>query len=214
MMRSVLTALALALGAAAACSGGGSSEDGDDDSGDLGDGSYCATYIGRLRECGSLGSGRFACANYEDPAELCETECLQEASCSALSELACAFDGSVARCFQECIGISPFACDDGTLLSGWARCNGFDDCPNAEDELDCTVTNGFKCRNVDAFLDYDLFCDGREDCSDGSDEPPDCVVALECDGGFLIPQFEVCNGVPSCEDGADEPSTCATLTCN
>jgi len=205
MMRSVLVALALAFGAAA-CSGGG-----DDD---LGDGSYCATYTGRLRECGSLGSGRFACANYNDRAELCEIECLQEASCSALLEWTCAFSGSVARCFQECIGISPFACNDGTLLPGYGRCNGFDECVNGEDELDCTLINGFKCRNVDSFLDSDLFCDGREDCSDGSDEPPDCDFVLECDGDFPVAEFEVCNGVQRCEDGADEPSTCAVLMCN
>jgi hypothetical protein len=210
MTRSLMVALALGVGIA--CSDEMPSEESGDD--DFGDASYCETLVGRLRDCGGLGPGRFACANYGDGAERCETQCVRDASCGDLAQLSCSYAGSVARCFQECIGLSPFRCDDGTLVAHFDYCDGNDDCANGEDELDCSVNTDYKCRNVDAFVDVTLFCDGREDCSDGSDEPPDCSVALVCDDGVPVAEFEVCNGFPWCIDGADEPADCAALSCD
>jgi len=195
-----------------ACGGSDGADDDDDGGGGSATG-YCGTLVSRLRECDVLGAGRFECANYGDAAEVCETECLREAPCGEVADFYCAYEGSVARCFTQCIGIEPFTCDDGVVLESYVKCNGFVDCTGGEDELDCVLIGGYKCRNVDTFIDYSFVCDGVDDCSDGSDELPDCEVALTCNG-IEITEFSVCNGVTTCADGADEPSGCAVATCN
>jgi hypothetical protein len=202
--------LVLAGGLAlAACSG----SDADDDDDDTSEASYCGTLVSRLRECDVIGAGRLGCTNYEDKAEVCETECLRQGTCGALVDFYCAFEGAVARCFSECIGIKPFSCADGVVLDSIAVCNGNEDCSGGEDELECTLTGRYKCRNVDTRIDFSLVCDGVEDCSDGSDELPDCEIALVCDGGLELSESQICNGVAICSDGSDEPSDCAVATC-
>jgi len=61
-------------------------------------------------------------------------------------------------------------------------------------------------------------CNGRDNCSDGSDEA-NCVQKCESrsdyrckDGQTCLPAGEVCDGRPDCPGGDDE-STCATTEC-
>ncbi|HEX6272368.1 MAG TPA: hypothetical protein VFZ53_04990 [Polyangiaceae bacterium] len=176
-------------------------------------GAYCATVLGRLRECDVIDSGRYACSNYGDRAELCEIQCVEDASCADVAEFACSFGGRIARCFQECIGLSPFTCTDGTVIEPYLRCDGSSDCAGDEDEADCSLVNGYKCRNVDDFVDSTLYCDGYDDCADGSDEVPDCVEVHVCDG-LSISEAQMCNGIAVCDDGSDEPEECAELACD
>lgn len=196
------------------CSSNEPAEDDSDPSGKTYDPrSYCGTLQARLRECGVLSAGRFECTNYEDAAEECETSCLRNAECTGIVGFYCGYTGVVPRCFEGCIGVSPFTCDDGLVLSGFTRCNGIEDCVTAEDELGCPSVTTYKCRNVDERVDSALACDGQPDCSDGSDETPDCAPVLSCDDGYEVPGYLICNGSEDCSDGSDEPAACATATC-
>ncbi len=206
------------LGAAVlvwACSGKKAADD--DDSGSGGTtydpSSYCGILQSRLRECGVLGAGRYHCENFGDDAEQCESSCVRDAECAGLEEFYCSFMGPVSRCFQECIGLATFTCDDGTVLSVNARCDGFGECLNLEDEADCTAVSGYRCRNVDQRVDFSLYCDGVPDCSDGSDETPGCAVELTCDDGVSVTGYQICDGIRYCTDGSDEASGCAVSTC-
>jgi hypothetical protein len=176
--------------------------------------SYCGVLTARLRECGVLSQGRYDCANYLDPAEDCETACLANAACTDIVDFQCNFRGSIGRCMEGCIGLTSFTCLDGTVISAYRKCDGIEDCSDGDDEEGCNLIGGYKCRNVDSYVDSSFYCDGVEDCSDGSDEVPDCGPELTCDGGMAVSGYEVCNGYESCADGSDEPSGCAAITCN
>lgn len=69
----------------------------------------------------------------------------------------------------------------------------------------CTCPSGFgKCRSKDICLPMNLFCNGEDDCGDGSDEDADCG---NCLGPikFFTPQL-LCDGKTDCSDGSDEAS--------
>lgn len=211
-VRSVLC-LVVSVGVVWACSGNEPAKDDSDPPSTTYDAaSYCGTLQARLRECGVLGAGRYHCENFTDAAEECETSCLREAECSGIVSFQCGYSGAVPRCFEGCIGLSPFTCDDGLVLSAYLRCSGAEDCAGGEDELDCPTVLTYKCRNVDERIDRALVCDGQPDCSDGSDETPGCGTALTCDD-VPVSGYQVCDGFATCEDGSDEPAGCATASC-
>ncbi len=206
-------AVVLAFGLSCGCSGNEPAEDDDGPASTAYDpASYCGVLQARLRECDVLGAGRFNCDNYEDAAEECETSCLRTASCNDVEGFYCGFTGATARCFEGCIGLSTFTCDDGLVLSGYRRCNSLDDCTTGEDETGCSSFSTYKCRNVDERVDLALVCDGQPDCSDGSDETPGCTPELTCDG-YDVPGYQVCDGIQQCVDGSDEAAGCALATC-
>ena len=199
-----------ALGALLGTSACSSSSDG-------GSGGYCDTWIGRLRECGAVGSGRVTCVDYKDHAELCETACMQKATCA---DIVLGFCGggattNLTACISTCSGQAVVTCGDGSKLPGYDRCDGNTQCADGADEAGCTST-GLKCRNVDEYVDPAKRCDGTKDCSDGSDETPDCPPALNCEVAGVATDlsiYELCNGQPECDDGSDEAKDCAVHMC-
>ena len=90
----------------------------------------------------------------------------------------------------------PFPCADGSLIAVSLQCDGIGNCPNAEDEENCTSVctdvniNCYadclfpKCQCSDFYYhcidggcrSFDKFCNGQEDCPLGEDEQG-CVVS-------------------------------------
>jgi Low-density lipoprotein receptor domain class A len=180
-----------------------------------GSGAYCAAQERRLRECAIIGDGRYeACVNYNDAAEVCETRCLDQASCDDLQAFYCSqFDNAVIACFRACTGTEDFTCADGSTVAMFERCDTVPACSDGSDELDCeSFVWTYKCRNVDQAIAQEGYCDGVRDCADGSDELPDCNPALTC-LGQPVSIWNYCNGLVECSDGTDEPAGCTTGTC-
>ncbi|KOX78153.1 Enteropeptidase [Melipona quadrifasciata] len=107
---------------------------------------------------------------------------------------------------DHCFG---FLCRDGKCLPSTGRCNMLGECPNSEDEANCTCADFLKAQ-----LLHEKICDGVADCFDYSDET-DCDWCQE--GQFVcgnsrtcINQDRVCNGYSDCPGGEDEKK-CAAL---
>ena len=93
------------------------------------------------------------------------------------------------------VQFEPFTCTDGSAIAISLQCDGIPNCPNAEDEDNCTsvctndnincFTHCFfpTCRCNDSYyqcidggcMTFDKFCNGHQDCPIGEDEQG-CVV--------------------------------------
>ncbi|XP_018335834.1 modular serine protease-like isoform X2 [Agrilus planipennis] len=75
----------------------------------------------------------------------------------------------------------------------------------------CTGSFEFQCRSGECISD-DYYCDGKENCRDGSDETEDCkqIACLphffRCEYGACINGDFECDGKTDCKDNSDETS--------
>ena len=55
-------------------------------------------------------------------------------------------------------------------------CNSVLECPELPKEITCPdcPENGFRCHDSKLCISNSLICDGKDDCSDGSDEKQQC----------------------------------------
>ncbi|XP_030833338.1 uncharacterized protein LOC755356 isoform X3 [Strongylocentrotus purpuratus] len=89
-------------------------------------------------------------------------------------------------------------------------CDGYSDCYNGEDEMNCTV-NCFECQTHPFYgncIGWDSVCDGEIDCFNGTDEV-DCdgtpLPCFQCDSDWpCVPEAWVCDGFGDCYNGVDE----------
>jgi len=157
----------------------------------------CAGFSERLRACGLLTEGRFACTDPTDANGTCAFSCITGASCQLLWEAECqAVPSTLDNCIDGCL---EFTCADGIFsIPTSGVCNGFPDCFDASDERNCPT---FTCGSGEV-LPESWKCDGYPDCLDGSDERG--CMAFQCGSGETVPLPWQCDFFPDCLDGSDE----------
>jgi low density lipoprotein receptor-related protein 5/6 len=119
---------------------------------------------------------------------------------------------------------SPPTCtsDQFTCLSGYCipaawRCDGYPECDDESDELNCTACSMpmlFLCPATGQCLQSRMRCDNKINCPDGSDEEncPQCADKFWCAADQrCLDHSMVCDGRNDCADGGDEQD-CGDVT--
>nr|AZN28756.1 vitellogenin receptor [Colaphellus bowringi] len=145
----------------------------------------------------------------------------------------CGDNSDEKTCFVKAhtCAFEDFACPSNTsiCLPMSSKCNGTVECPQREDEKDCSdcMEGEFRCHNRKC-IPVQWMCDGIDDCGDNSEETKEVclkknqtmqelsVVHTSCEEGFRCKNGDcldlslVCNGNHDCYDGSDEDGLCNT----
>jgi hypothetical protein len=166
--------------------------------------STCGGYGARLRACGILTEGPFACVEPETEAGRCELGCFAGASCTLLWDFQCrSVPLVIERCLETC---NAFTCDNGEQVWLDWQCDAEADCTDASDEVDCSF---FQCRSGEMIVERQ-HCNWEPDCLDGSDEVG-CAGFACASGGSVAPASR-CDNFLDCPDASDE-ADCPSLVC-
>ncbi|XP_055003963.1 ST14 transmembrane serine protease matriptase a [Boleophthalmus pectinirostris] len=100
-----------------------------------------------------------------------------------------------------------FQCRNQLCIRSELRCDGWNDCGDMSDELQCTCSaKEISCRN--GFCKPPFWkCDGIDDCGDGTDELNcgGCPSGhFTCNNKKCISEKQRCDGRDDCGDGTDE----------
>lgn len=164
----------------------------------------CGGFEARMRACGLLSPGPFACNEPITEADRCEFECVTASSCPILWDLHC---GDIPGVLQSCLSLCrTFVCEDGAGIPDTWECDGEADCLDLSDEVAC---NTFECASGEVLVAR-ARCNRSADCIDASDER-DCP-GFSCANGVRIPEFWQCDGEFDCADRSDEAG-CPTFEC-
>lgn len=88
--------------------------------------------------------------------------------------------------FPICHGVQ-FRCANALCIPGAFRCDGYQDCADGSDEVNCTAIacpeNKFLCPSgngpsIHKCIPKNKLCDGKKDCEDNADEEVACCMYL------------------------------------
>uniref|UniRef100_A0A668USH9 Suppression of tumorigenicity 14b n=1 Tax=Oreochromis aureus TaxID=47969 RepID=A0A668USH9_OREAU len=124
------------------------------------------------------------------------------------------FEGSYSQipsAKRTCTGM--FQCNNSRCISNTSQCDGWDDCGDNSDEINCTCTGMFQCNNSRCISNTSQ-CDGWDDCGDNSDEINcTCPGKFQCNNNRCISNTSQCDSWNDCGDNSDEIN-CTSVVCS
>ncbi|XP_039878646.1 suppressor of tumorigenicity 14 protein-like [Simochromis diagramma] len=98
-----------------------------------------------------------------------------------------------------------FQCNNSLCISKISQCDGWNDCGDNSDEINCTCdASQIQCKNGHC-KPKSWLCDGIDDCGDNTDEQNcTCPGRFQCNNTLCISKISQCDGWNDCGDKSDE----------